>query len=93
MTELMMYYMRAYHIIRCDWHASRLMDVKYFIQGYSNPHEYIATQGPVPLTVTDMWYMAWQERTAILVMVTNLIESSNVSTVYIPLLILYPVEL
>ncbi|XP_067936645.1 receptor-type tyrosine-protein phosphatase mu-like isoform X1 [Watersipora subatra] len=45
-----------------------------YIDGYTTPKEYIATQGPNKFTVSDLWHMAWQEGTAIIVMVTNTIE-------------------
>lgn len=48
-------------------------------QGYTTPKEYIATQGPTKLTVNDLWHMAWQERTKIIVMVTNTVELTRVS--------------
>lgn len=50
------------------------------LQGYVTPKEYIATQGPTQLTVNDIWYMAWQERSNIIVMVTNIVELSKVVT-------------
>ena len=50
-----------------------------FSQGYKNPKEYIATQGPTKLTVNDLWHMAWQEGTRTIVMVTNTVESTRVS--------------
>lgn len=49
------------------------------LQGYTTPKEYIATQGPTKFTVNDLWHMAWQERTAIIVMVTNTVEQTRVS--------------
>lgn len=56
-----------------------------FAQGYQHPKEYIATQGPIKTTVNDMWYMAWQENTTTIVMVTNTIELSKVWHRYRPI--------
>uniref|UniRef100_A0A8C7ZQ23 protein-tyrosine-phosphatase n=1 Tax=Oryzias sinensis TaxID=183150 RepID=A0A8C7ZQ23_9TELE len=45
-----------------------------YIDGYHRPRHYIATQGPMQETVRDFWRMVWQENTASIVMVTNLVE-------------------
>jgi len=36
--------------------------------------EYICSQGPIPATVGDFWKLVKQQRTRVVVMVTNLIE-------------------
>ncbi|XP_064781442.1 receptor-type tyrosine-protein phosphatase kappa-like isoform X3 [Oncorhynchus masou masou] len=46
--------------------------------GYQRPSHYIATQGPVHETVYDFWRMVWQEQSACIVMVTNLVEVGRV---------------
>uniref|UniRef100_A0A672RP01 protein-tyrosine-phosphatase n=1 Tax=Sinocyclocheilus grahami TaxID=75366 RepID=A0A672RP01_SINGR len=46
--------------------------------GYQRPSHYIATQGPVHETVYDFWRMIWQEQSACIVMVTNLVEVGRV---------------
>uniref|UniRef100_A0A8D3DWL8 protein-tyrosine-phosphatase n=1 Tax=Scophthalmus maximus TaxID=52904 RepID=A0A8D3DWL8_SCOMX len=46
--------------------------------GYHRPNHYIATQGPMQETVFDFWRMVWQENTAAIVMVTNLVEVGRV---------------
>ncbi|EPY76505.1 receptor-type tyrosine-protein phosphatase kappa isoform b precursor [Camelus ferus] len=47
-------------------------------EGYQRPSHYIATQGPVHETVYDFWRMIWQEQSACIVMVTNLVEVGRV---------------
>ncbi|XP_041660068.1 receptor-type tyrosine-protein phosphatase mu-like isoform X10 [Cheilinus undulatus] len=49
-----------------------------YIDGYHRPNHYIATQGPMQETVFDFWRMVWQENTAAIVMVTNLVEVGRV---------------
>ncbi|XP_046702490.1 protein tyrosine phosphatase receptor type Ma isoform X6 [Silurus meridionalis] len=49
-----------------------------YIDGYHRPNHYIATQGPMQETVYDFWRMVWQENTATIVMVTNLVEVGRV---------------
>uniref|UniRef100_A0A673HC48 Receptor-type tyrosine-protein phosphatase kappa n=1 Tax=Sinocyclocheilus rhinocerous TaxID=307959 RepID=A0A673HC48_9TELE len=46
--------------------------------GYHRPNHYIATQGPMQETAIDFWRMMWQENTATIVMVTNLVEVGRV---------------
>uniref|UniRef100_A0A671S6I6 Receptor-type tyrosine-protein phosphatase kappa n=1 Tax=Sinocyclocheilus anshuiensis TaxID=1608454 RepID=A0A671S6I6_9TELE len=45
-----------------------------YVDGYHRPNHYIATQGPMQETIYDFWRMVWQENTATIVMVTNLVE-------------------
>ncbi|XP_026886198.2 receptor-type tyrosine-protein phosphatase kappa isoform X8 [Electrophorus electricus] len=56
-----------------DDSASDYINANY-IDGYQRPSHYIATQGPVHETVYDFWRMIWQEQSACIVMVTNLVE-------------------
>uniref|UniRef100_A0AAZ3RY68 Receptor-type tyrosine-protein phosphatase kappa n=1 Tax=Oncorhynchus tshawytscha TaxID=74940 RepID=A0AAZ3RY68_ONCTS len=49
-----------------------------YVDGYHRPNHYIATQGPMQETVFDFWGMVWQENTAAIVMVTNLVEVGRV---------------
>lgn len=39
---------------------------------------YIATQGCLPSTVADFWYMVWQENSRVIVMTTKEFERSKV---------------
>lgn len=50
------------------------------VQGYGDEEQaYIATQGPTVNTVGDFWRMVWQERSPIIVMITNLEEKNEVT--------------
>ncbi|XP_021105537.1 receptor-type tyrosine-protein phosphatase F isoform X11 [Heterocephalus glaber] len=49
-----------------------------YIDGYRKQNAYIATQGPLPETMGDFWRMVWEQRTAIVVMMTRLEEKSRV---------------
>uniref|UniRef100_A0A4W5JUU7 protein-tyrosine-phosphatase n=1 Tax=Hucho hucho TaxID=62062 RepID=A0A4W5JUU7_9TELE len=49
-----------------------------YVDGYHRPNHYISTQGPMQETVYDFWRMVWQENTATIVMVTNLVEVGRV---------------
>eukprot|EP00079_Xenopus_tropicalis_P035263 XP_017949034.1 PREDICTED: receptor-type tyrosine-protein phosphatase F isoform X6 [Xenopus tropicalis] len=49
-----------------------------YIDGYRKQNAYIATQGPLPETITDFWRMVWEQRTATIVMMTRLEEKSRV---------------
>ena len=44
----------------------------------------VCAPGPMQETVRDFWRMVWQENSASIVMVTNLVEVGRVSS-YIPL--------
>ncbi|XP_041052585.1 tyrosine-protein phosphatase non-receptor type 5 [Carcharodon carcharias] len=56
-----------------------------YIRGYGGEEKvYIATQGPTANTVSDFWTMIWQERSTIVVMITNLEERNEKCTVYWP---------
>lgn len=49
------------------------------LQGYGDEDRaYVATQGPTVNTVGDFWRMVWQERSPIIVMITNLEEKNEV---------------
>ncbi|XP_035698223.1 receptor-type tyrosine-protein phosphatase U-like isoform X2 [Branchiostoma floridae] len=48
-----------------------------YIDGYDKVKAFIACQGPKQDTSRDMWRMVWQERSACVVMVTNLVENGR----------------
>lgn len=45
-----------------------------FIDGYQQPKAFIGTQGPLPCTFNCYWRMIWEQKVAIIVMITNLVE-------------------
>ncbi|KAM9831674.1 protein tyrosine phosphatase receptor type Fa [Neosynchiropus ocellatus] len=49
-----------------------------YIDGYRKQNAYIATQGPLPETLSDFWRMVWEQRTCAIVMMTRLEEKSRV---------------
>ncbi|XP_008276383.1 protein tyrosine phosphatase receptor type Fa isoform X9 [Stegastes partitus] len=49
-----------------------------YIDGYRKQNAYIATQGPLPETLSDFWRMVWEQRTCTIVMMTRLEEKSRV---------------
>lgn len=48
-------------------------------QGYNSSQEYIATQGPLPETRNDFWKMVLQQKSQIIVMLTQCNEKRRVS--------------
>uniref|UniRef100_A0A670Y2K1 Receptor-type tyrosine-protein phosphatase O n=1 Tax=Pseudonaja textilis TaxID=8673 RepID=A0A670Y2K1_PSETE len=49
-----------------------------YIPGYNCPQEYIATQGPLPETRNDFWKMVLQQKSQIIVMLTQCNEKRRV---------------
>nr|XP_013803303.1 PREDICTED: receptor-type tyrosine-protein phosphatase O isoform X3 [Apteryx mantelli mantelli] len=49
-----------------------------YIPGYNSPQEYIATQGPLPETRNDFWKMVLQQKSQIIVMLTQCNEKRRV---------------
>ncbi|XP_034093303.1 protein tyrosine phosphatase receptor type Fa isoform X5 [Gymnodraco acuticeps] len=49
-----------------------------YIDGYRKQNAYIATQGPLPETLSDFWRMVWEQRTCTIIMMTRLEEKSRV---------------
>ncbi|CAG0885036.1 unnamed protein product [Cyprideis torosa] len=48
-----------------------------YIPGEHDDCEYIATQGPKASTATDFWYMIWQEKPSVIVMLSRLVEGGK----------------
>ncbi|KAJ8257210.1 hypothetical protein GJAV_G00183100 [Gymnothorax javanicus] len=56
-----------------------------YIKGYEGEEKcYIATQGPMVNTVEDFWEMVWQEKSSIIVMITDLKEKKEKCVLYWP---------
>eukprot|EP00045_Choanoeca_perplexa_P017971 m.272999 g.272999 ORF g.272999 m.272999 type:complete len:1318 (+) comp17682_c0_seq4:176-4129(+) len=49
-----------------------------FIPGVAGPESYIACQGPTPASAHDFWRMVWQQKSQVIVMVTNLEEKGRI---------------
>ncbi|XP_028413448.1 tyrosine-protein phosphatase Lar-like isoform X5 [Dendronephthya gigantea] len=49
-----------------------------FIDGYMKKKAFIATQAPIPDTISDFWRMVWQESSLTIVMLSNEMESGRI---------------
>ena len=47
------------------------------VRGYMKDSAYIAAQGPLPSTIDDFWWMIWQEKVSIIVMLTRTREKTR----------------
>lgn len=48
-----------------------------YIPGYTSPREYIATQGPMVGTFADFWKMLWEQKSSLIVMLSDLQEKGR----------------
>ncbi|KHJ93260.1 Protein-tyrosine phosphatase [Oesophagostomum dentatum] len=48
-----------------------------YIDSCEKRNAYIATQAPLPSTFADFWEMIWQERSNIIVVITNMVEDGR----------------
>ena len=74
-------YINASYIDVSMWLCSHHTNVKLILfQGYSKceARKFLATQGPLPHTITDFWHMVWQEKVNILVTLVNRVEGNKV---------------
>uniref|UniRef100_A0A4W3JE29 Receptor-type tyrosine-protein phosphatase epsilon n=1 Tax=Callorhinchus milii TaxID=7868 RepID=A0A4W3JE29_CALMI len=64
---------RVLQIIPCKISISIYIYIIY-IKGYRQKHYFIATQGPLSITVEDFWKMIWDNKSHTIVMLTELRE-------------------
>lgn len=56
----------------------KVIEKKFFLQGYWGPKAMIATQGPLQETISDFWHMVFQRKVKVIVMLTELKEGDQV---------------
>ena len=50
-----------------------------YIDGYMKKKAFIATQAPIPDTISDFWRMVWMQNSLTIVMLSNEMENGRVS--------------
>ncbi|XP_069760928.1 receptor-type tyrosine-protein phosphatase kappa-like [Narcine bancroftii] len=48
-----------------------------YVHGYKKQNNYIATQGPLAVTIGDFWHMVWQEKCTTILMLTKINEQGK----------------
>ena len=67
------------HVMLCVWFLTVMSRCLCGFQGYTSPREYIATQGPMTGTIADFWRMMWEQKSSLIVMLSDLQEKGRVS--------------
>ena len=62
-----------------DTYGSTYINASYISTGKDQGLYYIATQGPLDATIIDFWKMIWQERSCVIVMLTEQVEQGEQS--------------
>ena len=53
-----------------------------WLQGYHSPKAFIAAQSPMATTVDDFWSMIWENKSQVVVLLCQLVENEEVSSVH-----------
>lgn len=61
-----------------SYHPLSFLITNWSFQSCNERNAYIATQAPLPSTFADFWGMIWQERSNVIVCITNMIEDGKV---------------
>lgn len=62
-------------LLRSSAHYTSITSAQ--IDGYTKRGAYIATQGPLDITLADFWRMVWENESNVILMLTELIENGR----------------